>query len=413
MVVRPLLAIFAVLLMAGATLGQAASTQGGWRSTSDSPATLPSGSDAVGRTILPVSGTTTEPATPAAPAAAPAQPTVQVSTGNGTLPNGQGQLWREYDINPYTLRVTSTNRPEQAIVDWILRETGYEAWHSEPLAVLSANSRVLRVYHTPEMQAVVANIVGRFVNRAAETQGFGLQVVSVSSPNWRAKAHRLLAPVQVQTAGVQAWVIEKDAAAALLGDLRRRSDFREHSSPQLVVNNGQSTVVSASRARNYTRDVVLRPDAWPGFEPQAGYLDEGFSLEFNPLLSADGQSIDAAVKCSIDQVEKLIPVVLEVPTTVAPRQRTQVEVPQTAHFRFHERFRWPVGKVLLIATGMRAPPVPTDNKSLVPGLPLTLSSGPARAEMLVFIESKGQTGAGSTAPAAAQAAEATSYQGRY
>ena len=84
------------------------------------------------------------------------------------LPQDAGQVWREYDIRPYTLRVTTTARPEQAIVDWILRETGYEAWHSDPVGLLSANREVLRVYHTPEMQAVVADIVDRFVNIPAE-----------------------------------------------------------------------------------------------------------------------------------------------------------------------------------------------------------------------------------------------------
>jgi hypothetical protein len=65
---------------------------------------------------------------------APERQTIaRVTKGSGALPNNFGQVWREYDISPYTLRVTTTNRPEQAIVDWILRETGYEAWHSEPL----------------------------------------------------------------------------------------------------------------------------------------------------------------------------------------------------------------------------------------------------------------------------------------
>ena len=60
----------------------------------------------------------------------------QVSKGSGTLPNDHGQVWREYDITPYTVRNTTTSHPEQAIVDWILRETGYEAWHSTPVGLL-------------------------------------------------------------------------------------------------------------------------------------------------------------------------------------------------------------------------------------------------------------------------------------
>ncbi len=47
------------------------------------------------------------------------QPIARVTKGSGTLPNDHGQVWRDYDITPYTLRVTSTNRPEQAIVDWV------------------------------------------------------------------------------------------------------------------------------------------------------------------------------------------------------------------------------------------------------------------------------------------------------
>ena len=138
---------------------------------------------------------------------------------DGTLPSGHGQVWRQYDISPYTLRVTSTKRPEQAVIDWILQETGYEAWHGEPLGVLSAGPRTLRVYHTPEVQAVVADLVNRFVSSEAESTAFSLRVATVEHPNWRAKAQRMLRPVSVQTPGVSAWLLAKEDAAMLLSDL--------------------------------------------------------------------------------------------------------------------------------------------------------------------------------------------------
>lgn len=315
----------------------------------------------------------------------------RVSNGNGSLPNQHGQVWREYDISPYTAHVTTTKRPELAIVDWILQETGYEAWNSEPLAVLSATPRVLRVYHTPQMQALVADLVERFVSSEAVTCTFSLRVATVDHPNWRAWARRLLRPVEVQTPGVSAWVMEKEDAAMLLTKLRRRSDYREHSSPHLMVHNGQSTVVSSLRSRSYVRNVALRGDAWPGFESQVDQLDEGFSLEFGPLLSSDGRMIDAALKCNIDQIEKMVPVAIEVPTQVAPRQRTKIEVPQLTHFRFHERFHWPVTQVLLVDMGMVALPVPVDAKPLVAGLPLPLGTAAPRANLLVFVEAKETT----------------------
>ncbi|MHC4405261.1 MAG: hypothetical protein ACYTG0_36910 [Planctomycetota bacterium] len=314
----------------------------------------------------------------------------RVSSGNGELPREHGQLYKRYDISPYTFRVETTARPEQAIRDWILRETGYEAWHGEVLSILNADRRTLRVYHTPEMHAVVADVVARFVSTEAETHAFGLRVVTLSHPNWRARAHRLLNPIPVQTPGVQAWVLEKEDAAILLAELRRRPDYRDHRSPHLLVNNGQSTVVSASRGRKYIRSAELKPDAWPGFEPQEDVIDEGFSLEFSPLLSVDGRTVDAMIKCEINQIEEMIPVSIEVPAPLGPRQRPMIEVPQTSHFHFHERFRWPAEQVLLIGMGMVATPVPSEGQSLIPGLPLPLPASPARADLLVFVESKGK-----------------------
>jgi hypothetical protein len=329
-----------------------------------------------------------------------------------SLPNDAGQVWKEYDISAYAARVTSTKQPQQAIVDWILRETGYEAWHSEPLGILTANNRTLKVYHTPAMQAKIADIVDRFVNAEAAAYPFTLRVVTVDSPSWRTKAQPMLRAVPVQTPGVCAWVMPREDAAILLADLRRRSDYREHSSPYLMVNNGQSTVVPAMRSRPYIRDVVARPDLPAGYEFQQGQVDEGFSLDFSPLLTADRRLIDATIKCEIDQVEKMLPVFLETPTPAAQRNRVKIEVPQMTHYRFHERFRWPVDQVLLVGMGMVALPMPVDGKPLVPGVSLPIGNAPARADLLVFVESRGQAPISRGNPQS-PAQEAKTYRGRY
>ncbi len=336
-------------------------------------------------------------------------PIARVTKGPGTLPNDAGQEWRDYDISPYTLRVTSTNKPEQAIIDWILLDTGYETWHGDPLGVLSANQRTLSVYHTPKVQAQVGEMVDRFVNSEAESHVFGLRVLTVGSPNWRAKAHRMLHPVPAQSQGVQAWLIAKEDASLLMADLKRRSDFREHSTPHLLVNNGQSTTVAATQTRNYTRDAIVHAGAgWPGFDAQTAQIEEGFSLEFHPLLGLDGKTIEAIVKCQVDQIEKLIPVMIDVPTTVAPRQRTEIKVPQLASCKLHERFRWPVDQVLLISLGVVSFPIPSSGSTL----PLGLTGGAARADLLVLVESKGKVTASATDLRSVKR-EANSYQNRY
>jgi hypothetical protein len=335
-----------------------------------------------------------------------------VSGGMG-LPSEAGQVWREYDISAYTARVTSTKRPEQAIVDWILRETGYETWHSGPLSILSAGPRTLRVYHTPEMQKTVADIVERFVSSEAANYGFAMRLVTLDSPSWRNGAQRLLQPVPVQTPGINAWVLPKEDAAVLLGELRRRGDYREHSSPYLMVNNGQSTVVSSMRPRQYVRDAVAARQSSVGFEPLGGQVNEGFALDFSPLMSADRRMIDAAIRCDIDQVEKMIPIMVDVPLATG-RQRTKIEAPQITQYRFHERFRWPADKVLIVGMGMVALPLPIDGAPLVPGVPLPIGNTAPRADLLVFIECKGQsTAAANPAQPGAMPREAKNYRGRY
>lgn len=359
--------------------------------------------------VAPLNSYSPPAASPATPSA-PRQPIARVTEGSGGLPNEAGQVWREYDITPYTVRVTTTNSPEQALVDWILRDTGYETWHSEPFAFLSANRRSLRVYHTPEMQARVQDVVDRFVNTEAETSAFSVRVITIAHPDWRIKAKQMLHPVAVQTQGIQAWLVEKEDAALLLAELRKRNDFREHSSPQLLVNNGQSTTVAATRPKTYTRDITLHPNAWPAYEAELGQFDEGFSLELSPLLSLDGQTIDAVIKCHIDQLEKLVPVMMDVPSPVSSHQRVKVEVPQITHCRLHERFRWPTGQILLVGLGVVPTPVPND-----PGLkvPLPWSTAAPRADLLVLVESKGKAGDSAPVPVITTQRDTRTYHGRY
>ena len=342
---------------------------------------------------------------------APRASIARVTKGPGTLPNEDGQVWREYDITPYTSRVTSTIKPEQAVIDWILRETGHEAWHGTPLGILSADRRVLRVYHTPEIHAIVSDLVDRFVNSEAENHAFGIHVVTIGHPNWRAKAHRMLHPIAVESHGTQAWILAKEDAALLMADLSKRSDYRMHSSPHLLINNGQSNVVSAIQPRTYIRDVIPRPDVWPGFEMEVGNVDEGFSLEMSPLLSVDGKMIDVVLNCHIDQVEKLVSVMIDVPTPVAQRQRAKIEVPRRTHVRLKEKFRWPADHVLLVGLGVVATPVPQQRDLIRGALPFL--DTPARADLLVFVDGKGEQKASVLDTKRSAQRRAGTYQGRY
>lgn len=316
-------------------------------------------------------------------------PITLVSKGSGKLPNEQGQVWREYDISPYTTRINSTERPEQAIVDWILRETGTEVWFSEPLGILNATRDKLRVYHTEEMQRLVLDVVERFVSSQGQTHSISLRLINISSPNWRTSAMSLMQPINVQSTGVEAWLLSKEHAAMLLGQLKQRSDFREQHSPNGLVQNGQAFTITRTTPKNYVRSVRMQQNVWPGHQVEMGQLQEGFSLQISPLFSLDGNTVDAVIKCQIDQIEKLVSVPVDVPSAGGGAQRIQIQVPQVVAWRLHERFRWPADQVLLLGCGVIATPTPEQIDVLglkIPSLPLP---GANRADALLMIETKG------------------------
>jgi hypothetical protein len=229
----------------------------------------------------------------------------------------------------------------------------------------------------------------------------------------------LVQPIDVKSTGVEAWLLSKENAAVLLGQLRKRTDFREQNSPNMLIHNGQSQTIARTTPKSFIRSVRVRRDVWPGHELEMGNIDEGYSLQISPLLSLDGNTIDAVLKCQIDQIEKLVAVPVDVPSVGGGMQRVEIQVPQFVSWRLHERFRWPTNQVLLLSCGVVASPTGERLGPLglplptLPGIPL--NTAPGRADALLFIECKGKASqalleAQRTAPGASSGAN---YHGRY
>lgn len=331
------------------------------------------------------------------------------------LPNKQGQVFRQYDIAPYTLRATTENKPQQSVVDWILRETGYETWHSDTVSILSATHRSLLVYHTPEIHRKVLDIVQRFNDADAANQIYSVRIITVGHPDWRSRAQKLLQPVPIQSQGAEAWLLAKEDAARLLSDLSRRADYRSHGSPRMVVNNGEHAEVVLTRVRSFTRSMLSPATDAVGRDQHLGQFHEGISLELSPLLSLDGQYVDAMVKCKVDQLEKLVPVRLEAPGSLPQaRQWYDIDVPCMVSNQLHERFRWPRDKVLLVSLGVVPRPiVEAKNPLKLPFKTLPLGSdAPPRGDALILVETTGAALRTDTA-SGAHVPQSESFRGRY
>jgi hypothetical protein len=268
----------------------------------------------------------------------------------GQIPTDSGQIWKTYDLGPF-LTVAGPDG-ERHVVEWILQETGYPAWHGEVPASLSAADGKLSCFHTPEMQARVADVVGRFNEEADKPHRFTVRVFGFDSPRWRAEARPALQPIPTATAGVQAWILPREAATGVLARIRTRP---------VQAANGLPAAISGGRKQAYVEDYLPRPDVWPGWQPQQAACDEGLAIDFHPLVSADSTAVEATLRCRIDQIERLAQLTLPAPAGGAP---VEAQVPQVAAVRIGERFRWPASHTLVVGLGLVPWPVPAQNGAL-------------------------------------------------
>ncbi len=312
---------------------------------------------------------------------------VDISRDRNMLPNSAGQIWREYDISPYTSRIQNVDHPQQAIVEWILLETGTEMWFNQPLGILNAEKDRLYVYHTPEIHDVVRPIVDRFVRTRGQAQNLDVSLCTVDNPNWRSQAYNMLQPVEVQSPGVEAWMISKENAAILYGQLARRGDFKQHSGGRVTVNEGQHVVIEKTTPVQFVQSIRWTPTATSPYQPLLSTIDSGYRLSVSLLSAGDGNNIEATIKCDVDQVEKLTPVNVQVPdyATGQAGQMT-LNIPQLVSWKLHERFRWPDDQVLLLSCGVVARP---DEAVQFGNRPALFGKRPGRADALLFIEYRG------------------------
>ena len=303
------------------------------------------------------------------------------------LPSAAGQIWQEYDITPYTSQITNNKQPERSIVDWILRETGTEMWFYRPLGILNADKEKLYVYHTPEIQTVVKNIVERFNRTRGQVQNVDLHMMTIEKPNWRSDFYTILQPINVATPGTEAWILSKENAAILINSLTQRPEIRKHNSGRLSNHDGQTMVVEKTTPVEFIRNLKWVPNQVPAFRPQQTRIDEGYRLELSCLSSMDNSTIEAVIKCDVDQVEKLTKVKVDVPLGNGTKQEVTLQIPQLVSWKLHERFRWRNDQVLMLSCGVVASPEPeNDGTGLrIPGL----SQKSNQAEALLFIEYRG------------------------
>jgi len=314
----------------------------------------------------------------------------KISATMEKIPQDHGQMWREFDITPYTQGrklPTGSIPPEQVLIDWILRQTGAAMWHSAPFGILTADSEKLYVYHTKEVLLVVADIVDRFVCPQLWNESCTLRIVTTTRPDWLNKGHTYLKPIPIATQGIQGWILERTGAQNLLQELGRRGDFKELIPPQPLIAHGIQHNVVTKKQRQYLRDVQPNASALNGYAEDRVTIDEGIGLSMIPLALLDGQNMAVTIKLDVVQIERMLSTMIEVATAKNPRQRVQVESPQMSYFKMDEIVRFPNNRVLLLDLG--TVPIPNTAEGDSRNIIADISKGinPARrGNVLIFIE---------------------------
>lgn len=279
--------------------------------------------------------------------------TALAERGLTALPADAGQFWMVYDLTPYTSLYPNLPNPEQAIVTWILQDTGKDFWFKEPFGVISASKNKLYVYHTAAVQQYVSNVLDRFMDAEKKKIVFRIQIFLLDSPDWRTKVASLLHPYPVGQEEISGWILAKTDVPTFLQSISKRPDYTElNASRSDVPNTELFGWVLPAQQRTYVRDIQVAAATPQGYVSDVHKIDEGYRFEATPLVSTNGEQAEILFSCNSTVIEKTLSVPLKIPTTSAPRQILNAETPQIAHTELTDKVSFPLDQAFLLDLGM-------------------------------------------------------------
>ena len=303
----------------------------------------------------------------------------------GTLPREPGFQSRKYDISRYTRIAANQSNPQKALIDWIFLRTGIAEWHGDRAAVLSANRSQLLAYNSPEILKQVSEIVERFTNAVEDTLSVQFQFVAAVDTRWRYTVYSRLTHVGGGPHGQQIWTMRTDDAALVLSTMQLQQGFRKLAKDRVEMINGQTLTVRTTEERPFAGGILrdtVRPEK----------LEEGIVLKLSPLLTFDGNAVDAKIELTVNTVRSFHRTKIIAPREIGPSE-SAIDVPEVSQTRLEQTVKnWPLGQTLVISSGIH--PGILDKKSGLFNLPIP-GTYPTGTEVLVFLDielaSRGRT----------------------
>lgn len=318
-----------------------------------------------------------------APAPGPETPeTDEPPPGFGAEP---GQQWRTFDITRYTALDHSQGNPQNAITEWIFRRTGTAPWHGDKVAVLSASRSRVRAYNDAKHLDQAAEVIERFTNAESDFLSIRVRFVAAVDTRWRYAVYSRLTPVGGGPQGQQIWTLKVEDAAFVLAQMQVYQGFRLLTDQKVDMVNGQTLTVKTSEPRGYTGGMQRESAVGLGYQPKAEQLEEGVTLRLSPLLTFDGDALDAAIDLTANTIKSLHRTRVIAPRDVGPSEIT-IDVPEVTESRLNQTVKgWPVGQTLLISGGIQPGILQSKGGFMNLRIPGTTPSG---TELLVFLDAE-------------------------
>ena len=290
---------------------------------------------------------------------------------------------KSFPIGEYTaLNNKGTASPQTAILDWIFRLTGPGPWHGEKLAILSASRTQIRAYNTKPILKQVGDVVARFVDAEADVLSVRVRFVAAADPRWRYAAHSRLTSIGSGPQGQQIWHANVADTEFIIAQMQVWQGFKLLGDTKVEALNGQTVRFERTEKKAFTGSVQRDNPVGQGFQPKVDTLEEGVVLRFSPLLSHDGDKLDAAIELTSNVVHRLHPVKILSPREVGTGE-LNLDVPEASGTRLDQKINgWPIGEALIISAGIQ-PGILIDKGGLfnlkIPG------TTPTSTELLVVI----------------------------
>ena len=321
------------------------------------------------------------------PPAKPEQETEESGTPEPTpsFATEPGHQWRTFDIAAYTNLTHSQNHPEGAIVEWIFRRTGSTPWHGEKIAVLSAGRTRIRAYNNPQILDQVAEVVERFTNAESNTLSVRVRFVAAVDTRWRYAVFSRLVPVGNGPQGQQIWTLKAEDSHMVLTQMQIYQGFKLLHDHSYEMANGQTLKIDTLARSSFTGGLQRENAVGLGFQPRPEQIDEGITLRLSPLLTFEGDTIDAALELTANTVRSFHRTKVIAPREVGPAELT-VDVPEVVGSRLNQTVKgWPLGQTLLISAGIQPGILQSKGGFLNLRIPGTT---PSSTELLIFLDAE-------------------------